>query len=100
MNFNLSDRGKILVVTFITLLKKPGMYVPLLLSEASKLFSATYCGDFAASLPHKPCPLICSLMSSRVGIAPGNTAVTDIPFVITSSRRDNEKDVNADFVAL
>ena len=39
-------------------------------------------------------------MSSRVGIAPGSTAVTFTPFPFISSRSAAEKEVSADFAAL
>ena len=44
--------------------------------------------------------LICALISSRVGIAPGKTTVTATFFPFISSLNDCEKEVSAPFVAL
>ena len=52
----------------IILFQNPGITFLLFLRTAFKEYSATQVGDFAASLPQSPCPLICSLTSSRVGI--------------------------------
>ena len=100
MNFNRQAVGSQAVDTRITLFQKPGITLRLFFCTAFIEYSATHSGDFAASFPQSPCPLICSLISARVGIAPGKIAVTDTFCPFISSRNDTEKDVSAPFVAL
>ena len=100
MNFNRQDVGNQQVKTRIILFQKPTITLRLFLHTAFKDAFATLSGVFTASFPHKPCPLICSLMSSRVGIAPGKIAVTATLFPFISARSACENEVNAPFVAL
>ena len=97
---NFQANGNSFVPTFITLFQKPGIYFLLFFFTARRLFSATHSGVFTASFPQSPCPLICSLISLRVGIAPGKIAVTLYPFLRTSSLNAIEKEVSAPLVAL
>ena len=100
IKYNRHDVGIQQVKTRIILFQKPTITLRLFLETALRETNATRSGVFAANFPHKPCPLICSLMSARVGIAPGKIAVTATFAFFISSRSAIEKDVSAALVAL